>query len=138
MESLVASYRKDIPTRCDQASSIISTYQFARVRSLYNQIQLGMLRRKTIDLDTATDSKMSHIGKVFENEKQTMDACYELVALTRSDLAALEEIKRMCSRVLQEVDETSKGSDMETEARKIAGEASRRQKRLIDRLKYFM
>jgi hypothetical protein len=138
MESLVASYRKEIPTRCDQSSDIIYAYQYAKTISGHHQYLLDMLWTKKIDLDSATDGSMHHISSIFDKEKQAMNACYELVALTRSDLAALEEIKQMCSKVLQEVDGTSQGSSMEKEARKIAGEASRRQKRLIDRLQYFM
>jgi hypothetical protein len=138
MESLVASYRKEIPTRCDQSKNIMSAYRRAREISGYHKLVFGMLRTKTIDLDSASDSEMSHISTVFDKEKQVMHACYEMVTLTISDLAALEEIKQMCSEVLQKVDKTSRGIHMETEARRLAGEASRRQKRLTDRLKYFM
>jgi hypothetical protein len=136
VESLFASYRKGVPTRCDRATKIIIAYSHAKENSVYHSLASGIFRTKTINLDSATDSKMSHISNMFDSEKQAMDACYEMVALTRSDLAELEEIKKMCSEVLQKVDESSRGNHMKTEARKMVDGASFRQRRLIDQLQY--
>jgi hypothetical protein len=92
----------------------------------------------TINVDYATDYTMSCIRTIVEQEDPAMDDCYKTVALTRSDLTALEEIRQMCIKVLQEADGTPEGTAMETEARKIASEASGRQKLLVARLRYFM
>jgi hypothetical protein len=66
----------------------------------YHRYVFRMIRMETIDIDSASDSEMSHISTIFDEEKQVMDACYEVVALTRSDLAALDEIKQMCNKIL--------------------------------------
>jgi hypothetical protein len=138
MESLVSNYRKGIPTRCDQYSDLCDAYYKARRGANHNRFWTGMDHADTINVDYATDYTMSCIRTIVEQEDSAMDDCYKTVALTRSDLTALEEIRQMCIKVLQEADGTPEGTAMETEARKIASEASGRQKLLVARLRYFM
>jgi hypothetical protein len=138
MESLVSMYRKGIPIRCDQYSDLCDAYYKARRRAIYNRICAGMEYTNTINIDSATAFELSHIRTMVGQENDAMHDCYKMIALTRSDLTALEKIKQVCVRVLQEVDGTPDGTAMETEARKIASEASGRQKRLVAQLRYFM
>jgi predicted RND superfamily exporter protein len=134
LQSLVCKHREGIVARFAQLINICYDYKMAKGNADYHRILAQMHDSRIIDLDAATDHEMSHIGMMLDAESVARDECTKAIAIIRSELKALEEIKEMCSQVLELMDETSEDKIRKVKEQKTSAEGD--QKIFISKLEY--
>ena len=136
MRSLVRIWREDDLSRSRRYHHANDNYQGAKFNADVERYMAGMSRHSmVIDLDSVTDLEMSRIEMMIYYAKRTTAACYSMIGILRSEMIQLNEIKKICSYVL-ELDETSGQDEMAIEARKNVVLATARQRNIMFEFKF--
>ena len=136
MRSLVRIWREDDLSRSRRYHHANDNYRGAKLNADIERYMAGMSRHSmVIDLDSVTDLEMSCIEMMIYYAKRTTAACYSMIGILRSEMIQLNEIKKICSYVL-ELDETSGQDEMAIEARKNVILATARQRNIMFEFKF--
>jgi len=136
MRSLVRIWREDDLSRSRRYHHANDNYRGAKLNADIERYMAGMSRHSmVIDLDSVTDLEMSRIEMMIYYAKRTTAACYSMIGILRSEMIQLNEIKKICSYVL-ELDETSGQDEMAIEARKNVILATARQRNIMFEFKF--
>lgn len=123
--------------RSRQCINACYDYQLAKIDAYHHRLQVRMQDPAMIDLDSATDTEMFHIGLMMDYENRARDACYVAVDFIRSELTALEEVLKMSSPVLRLANETSGNHTMRMRVHEITTWTRAQRKQLVAELDRF-
>ena len=137
MRSLKREYCEGHVARVIRLYDTCQTYRFAKFGADSHRFMADAGGTTTIDLDSATNDYILHIEAMMGHESTARDACYKAIAHIRSEITALQEILKTCSRILRPVNGEAEDSVMGSQAVKNAAWARKEQDYYVAKLRIF-
>ena len=136
LKDLVNEFHKGrFGRNCDFINTCFE-HRAAKREAGYLRLEASIQDPMVIDLDSATARTVPIISRYFTAHNDALDACYRALTFIRTELAAVEKIKQMCSQVLELVDGTPESDEMKSETLVAAAEAERERKRFHRQLEH--